>query len=181
MFELIFKEHEMYDRVKEEFINKPRRVHHFMFNLIALDKWESKHRKRFLDNDQITYDEYLDFFNCMCQEEDFDISLVGEDECRAMRGYINDVPTATVIPEQKKKTGNRKTIFTSEIIYGYMALSGIPFEWEEKNLNKLITLINTISSLQTPPEKMSRQESLEEQRRIIIERRKQAEKGKSSG
>lgn len=62
-----------------------------------------------------------------------------------------------------------------------MALSGIPFEWEEKNLNKLITLINTISSLQTPPEKMSRQESLEEQRRIIMERRKQSEKGKSSG
>lgn len=181
MFELIFKEYEMYDRVKEEFINKPGRIHHFMFNLIALDKWESKHRKRFLDNDQITYEEYLDFFNCMCQEEDFDISLVGEDEFRAIMGYINDVPTATVIPEQKKKTGNRKTIFTSEIIYGYMALSGIPFEWEEKNLNKLITLINTISSLQTPPEKMSRQESLEEQRRIIMERRKQAEKGKSSG
>ena len=180
MFELIFKEYEMYDRVKEEFINKPRRVHHFMFNLIALDKWESKHRKRFLDNDQITYDEYLDFFNCMFQEEDFDISLVGENEFRAIMGYIDDVPTATVIPEQKKKTGHRKTIFTSEIIYGYMALSGIPFEWEEKNLNKLITLINTISSLQTPPEKMSRQESLEEQRRIIIERRKQAEKRKSS-
>lgn len=132
MFELIFKEYEMYDRVKEEFINKPRRVHHFMFNLIALDKWESKHRKRFLDNDQITYEEYLDFFNCMCQEEDFDISLVGEDEFRAIMGYINDVPTATVIPEQKKKTGNRKTIFTSEIIYGYMALSGIPLNGKKK-------------------------------------------------
>ena len=179
MFELIFKEYEMYDRVKEEFINKPRRVHHFMFNLIALDKWESKHRKRFLDNDQITHEEYLDFFNCMCQEEDFDISLVGENEFRAIMDYIYDVPTATVIPEQKKKTGHRKTIFTSEIIYGYMALSGIPFEWEEKNLNKLITLINTISSLQTPPEKMSRQESLEEHRRIIMERRKQQEKQRS--
>jgi hypothetical protein len=54
-----------------------------------------------------------------------------------------------------------------------MSILNIPYEWETKNLNKLITLINTISSLQAPPEKMTREESMEEHRKLVMERRKQ--------
>jgi hypothetical protein len=109
----------------------------------------------------------------MCDSDDLDINFLTGSEYDAIRRYMEDVPTATVIPNKKKKAGDRKTIFTSEIIYGYMSILNIPYEWETKNLNKLIVLINTISSLQSPPEKMTREESMEEHRKVILERRKQ--------
>ena len=115
----------------------------------------------------------------MCESEDLKPNLLTSLEYDAIRQYMNDVPTATVIPNKKKKAGDRKTIFTSEIIYGYMSILNIPYEWETKNINKLITLINTISSLQSPPEKMTREESMEEHRKLILERRKQQEKQRS--
>lgn len=179
MFKITLGPYEAYDNVSNEFITYPEKEYVFNFNLVALDKWESKHRKRLLDNDEITYTEYLDFFLCMCESEDLKVNLLTNLEYDAIRRYMNDIPTATVIPNRKKNAGVRKTIFTSEIIYGYMSILNIPYEWETKNLNKLITLINTISSLQAPPEKMTREESIEEHRKLIMERRKQQEKQRS--
>lgn len=173
MFKIILGPYEAYDNVNNEFVTYPKKEYTFNFNLIALDKWESKHRKRLLDNEDITYKEYLDFFLCMCESEDLNVNLLTNSEYAAIRQYMDDIPTATVIPHRKKKAGARKTIFTSEIIYGYMSILNIPYKWETKNLNKLITLINTISSLQSPPEKMTREESMEEHRKLIMERRKQ--------
>ena len=173
MLKITLGPYEAYDNGNNEFIIYPKKDYLFNFNLVALDKWESKHRKRLLDNDDITYKEYLDFFLCMCESEDLNVNLLTDLEYDAIRRYMNDIPTATVIPNRKKKAGVRKTIFTSEIIYGYMSILNIPYEWETKNLNKLITLINTISSLQAPPEKMTREESMEEHRKLIMERRKQ--------
>ena len=134
---------------------------------------QDKEIKRLLDNEDITQKEYLDFFACMCESEDLNVNLLTSSEYDAIRRYMDDAPTATVIPNKKKKAGDRKTIFTSEIIYGYMSILNIPYEWETKNLNKLIVLINTISSLQSPPKKMTREESMEEHRKLIMERRKQ--------
>ena len=173
MLKITLGPYEAYDNVNNEFVTYPEKEYVFNFNLVALDKWESKHRKRLLDNKDITQKEYLDFFSCMCESEDLNVSLLTSSEYDAIRRYMDDVPTATVIPNKKKKAGDRKTIFTSEIIYGYMSILNIPYEWEIKNLNKLIVLINTISSLQSPPEKMTREESMEEHRRLILERRKQ--------
>ena len=56
-----------------------------------------------------------------------------------------------------------------------MALNHIPFEWENRNLNKLMMLLNCVGSLQEPPKKMSKAEAMEEQRKVILERRKQEE------
>lgn len=173
MLKITLGPYEAYDNVNNEFVTYPEKEYVFNFNLVALDKWESKHRKRLLDNKDITQKEYLDFFSCMCESEDLNVNLLTSSEYDAIRRYMDDVPTATVIPNKKKKAGDRKTIFTSEIIYGYMSILNIPYEWEIKNLNKLIVLINTISSLQSPPEKMTREESMEEHRRLILERRKQ--------
>lgn len=175
MLELKFPEIETYDSDKNEFVSIPEETCIFMFNLVSLDKWERKYRKRFLDNPDITIDEYLDFFEIMCIEGNFDKNRIGNSEYQELISYIKDTPTATVLPKGDSKAGERKKIFTSEIIYAYMCLSGVPMEWENRNLNKLIMLLNTISSIQQPPKKMSARESAEEQSRIIEERRKQYE------
>lgn len=179
MLELTLGPFDFYDEIREEFVSIEKKTYVFSFNLLALDRWESKYRKRFLDNNDLTVDDYLNFFEEMCLSDGFDKRMIDNRSFKIIKDYMEDIPTATIIPERKRRAGERKTIFTSEIIYGYMALSSIPFEWEKKNLNKLILLINTISSLQTPPEKMSKRESMEEHRRIIMERRRMSNKVKT--
>ena len=61
MLKITLGPYEAYDNVNNEFVTYPEKEYVFNFNLVALDKWESKHRKRLLDNEDITQKEYLDF------------------------------------------------------------------------------------------------------------------------
>lgn len=176
MITITIPETELYDHEKNEFIIRESIDLRFIFNLVTLDKWEAKYRKRLLDNEDITVEEYCDLFKMMCLD-DFDISLIDNDIFGQLMKYIKDIPTATIFPKRNSNKGStRKPIYTSEIIYAYMAIVGIDLEWENRNLNKLITLINVVNDLQSPPEKMSRQEALEEHRNLILERRRMMEK-----
>ena len=164
----------LFDEENQRFIDRPKQKVEFRYTLKNLDEWESKHKKRFLDNKDITDDELLDFIKIMCTDKDFDFNRLDVDQYNRIVQYVyKDVPSATVLPKSKKKSkaGQRQSVFTSEILYAHMAINGIPFEWENRNLNKLMLLINTVNSLQSPPEKMSKTESMEEQRSIIEQRR----------
>lgn len=164
----------LFDEEKQRFIDRPKQKVEFRYTLKNLDEWESKHKKRFLDNKDLTDDELLDFVKIMCTDKNFDFNRLDVDQYNRIVQYIyKDVPSATVLPKSKKKSkaGQRQSVFTSEILYAHMAINGIPFEWENRNLNKLMLLINTVNSLQAPPEKMSKTESMEEQRSIIEQRR----------
>ena len=61
-----------------------------------------------------------------------------------------------------------------------MALNHIPFDWENRNLNKLIMLLNCVGSLQEPPKKMTKAEAMEEQRAIIMKRREEERRRRES-
>lgn len=164
----------LFDEEKQRFIDRPKQKVEFRYTLKNLDEWESKHKKRFLDNKDVTDDELLDFIKIMCTDKDFDFNRLDVDQYNQIVQYVyKDVPSATVLPKSKKKSkaGQRQSVFTSEILYAHMAINGIPFEWENRNLNKLMLIINTVNSLQSPPEKMSKTESMEEQRSIIEQRR----------
>lgn len=164
----------LFDEENQRFIDRPKQKVEFRYTLKNLDEWESKHKKRFLDNKDITDDELLDFIKIMCTDKNFDFNRLDVDQYNRIVQYVyKDVPSATVLPKSKKKSkaGQRQSVFTSEILYAHMAINGIPFEWENRNLNKLMLLINTVNSLQSPPEKMSKTESMEEQRSIIEQRR----------
>lgn len=169
---------EYWDEVKEEFISNPGKEVTFRYTLKNLDKWESKYEKRFIDNDDnIEKEELLDFIQIIC-DEDLDIGMLSQENMEEILRYLKHTPSATVLPKSRNSgTGySRKKIFTSEIIYGYMALNHIPFSWEDRNLNKLIMLLNCVGSLQEPPKKMSKAEAMEEHRRVVLEnRRKQQE------
>lgn len=164
----------LFDDENQRFIDRPKQKVEFRYTLKNLDEWESKHKKRFLDNKDLTDDELLDFVKIMCTDKNFDFNRLDVDQYNRIVQYIyKDVPSATVLPKSKKKSkaGQRQSVFTSEILYAHMAINGIPFEWENRNLNKLMLLINTVNSLQSPPEKMSKTEAMDEQRSIIEQRR----------
>lgn len=168
---------EYWNDEKEEFISSPGKELTFRYTLKNLDKWESKHEKRFIDNDKdISPEEMLDFIKIICDEE-FDVDSLSQENMEEIIKYLKHTPSATVLPESKNSGGGyqRKKIYTSEIIYGYMALNHIPFEWEDRNLNKLIMLLNCVGSLQEPPKKMSQAEVMEEHRKTVLANRRKQE------
>ena len=88
MLKITLGPYEAYDNVNNEFVSYPEKEYVFNFNLVALDKWESKHRKRLLDNEDITQKEYLDFFLCMCDSDDLDINFLTGSEYGSNTAYL---------------------------------------------------------------------------------------------
>lgn len=176
---------EYWDDENNEFITEEGKVYTFRYTLRNLDRWETKHEKRFIDNsDNISEEEILDFIAIMC-DQDLDISKLSQKDFNTIVEYMGHTPSATSTPKQTgsaKPVAQRKKIFTSEIIYAHMALNSIPFDWEDRNLNKLIVLLNAVASLQEPPKKMTKAEVMAEQRSTIMKRRAEAkERGKLNG
>lgn len=172
------------DSISQFIINEPKEDITFKYTLTVLDRWETKYKKRFIDNStNIERHELLDFI-VMMADKPFDISRLTEANFREILKYMEDTPSATELPKtnnsSRGKEYHRKKIFTSEIIYAMMALNHIPFDWENRNLNKLIMLLNCVGALQEPPKKMTRSEAMAEHqqqvlrnRKIMEERRKQ--------
>lgn len=175
---LIYKaeDQEHWDSDQEMFVTIPGKEYVFRYTLRNLYIWEAIHKKRFIDNPSITTEEFLDFIRVMC-DDDIDVKTLTSNDILNIQKYIENEPTATVIPSSSgegSSAGGRKKIYTSEILYAYMYISGVDSSWEDRNLNRLLVLINTIGSLQNGPSKMSKQESMNEQKDIIMERRRKA-------
>lgn len=164
------------DSISQFIITEPKQDVTFKYTLTVLDKWETKHRKRFIDNfKNIEEDEMLDFI-AMMADKNFDISRLTESNFNDIIKYMETTPTATELPKTNNsshgKEYHRKKIFTSEIIYAMMALNHIPFNWENRNLNKLIMLLNCVGSLQEPPKKMTKAEAMAEHQQQVLRNRK---------
>lgn len=170
---------DLWDDENNEFITEEGKVYTFRYTLRNLDRWETKYEKRFIDNsDGVSEEEILDFIVMMCDQE-LDINKLSQKDLTTIIEYMGHTPSATSTPKptgSARPVAQRKKIFTSEIIYAHMALNSIPFDWEDRNLNKLITLLNAVASLQEPPKKMTKAEAMAEQRDIIMKRRAEAKK-----
>ena len=164
------------DSISQFIINEPKEDITFKYTLTVLDKWETKYKKRFIDNSaNLEQHELLDFI-VMMADKPFDISRLSEANFREILKYMEDTPSATELPKtnnsSRGKEYHRKKIFTSEIIYAMMALNHIPFDWENRNLNKLIMLLNCVGALQEPPKKMTKAEAMSEHQQQVLRNRK---------
>lgn len=92
-----------------------------------------------------------------------------------IRDYIQDPTTATVFNDKNiKKMGaasNKKEIVTSEIIYYWMTALAIPFECENWNLNRLLTLVRVCSIKNAPSKNMSKKDILSSNKSLNAMRR----------
>lgn len=138
-------------------------------SLISISKWESKYKKAFL-NDQKknpkTNEEILYYIKCMClkhEDEEF-VKYISVDNLTKISEYINDSHSATYIPNIGNESRNRD-IPTSELIYYWMIVNGIPFECQYWHLGRLLKLIE-ICSLKNSNKKMSKQQILQSNRKI---------------
>ncbi|MBP5597489.1 MAG: hypothetical protein J6Y02_19110 [Pseudobutyrivibrio sp.] len=123
-------------------------------SLLSLTKWEGKHHKYFLGNEELTPEEIIDYIRCMTinQVDENTYYYLTQKNIEDIKDYIKDPMTATWFDDPKKEDGDsqkavfkKKDIVTSEVIYSSMFLNNIPLEFEKRHLNHLITLIRVIN------------------------------------
>lgn len=181
MLEITIPAVEMWDPIKEEFIQSTKsETLQLEHSLISLSKWESKWKKPFLDKGLQGYEETIDYIRCMTISKVNDPNVyyrIPVSELNKVGEYIHDPMTATWFSDDSKKKNNKrggtykKEIITAEILYYDMIALGIPFECQKWHLNRLITLIKVCQRKQEKPDKQSKREIMEHNRELNAARR----------
>ncbi len=149
---------ELFDEVKQEFVNVPETTLTLEHSLLSISKWESKWHKPYLDEEKHTNDELLDYIRCMTitptHLPETVIYGLTQDNVQSIVNYIQNPMTATTFserPDKAQKNGKRE-IVTSELIYYWMIAYQIPVKFEQWHLNRLLTLVK-ICQIENDPDK----------------------------
>ncbi len=163
---------EIFDGDKNEFTYETGGIVRFEYSLKAVYEWEGKWKKPFLKG-ELTYNETIDFYKFMALDE-FDTKFINDDVIKIISDYILNEGTATKFSDTKSDTPTVKgRTHTSEEIYAMMFSAGIPLEFENRNLNRLLTILRIISVQNNPPKKMSKEEILKQNANLNKQRRAQ--------
>ena len=175
MLKITIPAREMFDEIKQEFINTKEQTLQLEHSLVSLSKWESKWHKPFIDNRNLSTEENIDYIRCMTLTQNVDPEVyqyLSKENIKQINEYISDPMTATTFSNERSK-GSGKEVLTSEILYYDMIALGIPFECQKWHLNRLITLIKVCSIKQNPPQKMSKGDIMRRNAELNAARRKQ--------
>ena len=143
-------------------------------SLVSLAKWESKWKKPFLNDQDKTTEETVDYLRCMTITQNVDPSVYYRIPPKVMKqinDYVSDPMTATTFKEDPNQRKSHEVI-TAEIIYYWMVALQIPFECQKWHLNRLITLIRVCNIKNAPPKKMSRGEIYKQNAALNAARRR---------
>ena len=175
MLQLEISGGEFFNESTQEFITtKPQKLL-LEHSLLSLSKWEAKWKKPFFNKGRKTPDEYLDYIKCMTINSNVDPLVydnLSRDDFKKIMEYIEDPHTATTIRELPNKKRKHNRIVTSELIYYWMCVSGIPFDCERWHLNRLMTLIRICSIENNPDAKKMSKRAIYEQNRELNEARR---------
>lgn len=171
MLDVYVEASEQYNEKTNEFITVKPQILKLEHSLVSISKWESKWHKPFLDSNDKTLEEVMDYVKCMTvnQVNPFIYDALTEQNFNEIQQYINDPMTATTIKDIPGKRNNE--IVTSELIYYWMVALQIPFECEKWHINRLLTLIKVCNIKNQPSKKMPRREILN-QNRILNQARR---------
>lgn len=142
---------EAFNNVTQQFDTLPGGVFRFEHCLLAISKWEAKYCIKFfpaVEKQELTEEQSIDYYACMCLDEGFDKAYITPDLAKILNDYMSESHTATTLPKNQK--GGRKQVYTSELIYAYMAVGRIPFECETWEIGRLMMLISCVGILQDP-------------------------------
>lgn len=156
MISIHIPETEYFDESKNEFVSIKEQTLMLEHSLISVSKWESKWHKPFLEKNDKTTEEVIDYLRCMTITQNVDPNVyynISENDILRIKDYIDDSMTATTFSNQGRP--NRQ-IITAEIIYYWMVTFNIPFECQKWHLNRLLTLVNVCSIKNQPSKKMSK-------------------------
>lgn len=182
MLTIDFGTDEYYDDGRREFIYKEIGPVNFEYSLKVIYDWEAVWKKPFLKGG-LTDEETLDFYRRMALEP-IDSDLIRRyDVIEALSKYIKDENTATTFssPDEGQNGDNslmKGKIYTAEELYALMCMNQVPLEFENRNFNRLLTVLRIIGSYNSPKKKMTREDIHKQNRELNRQRREQM---KSSG
>lgn len=170
---------EYWDKEKEEFVvieelDKPYTLN-LEHSLISVSLWESRWHIPFISKDgRHTPEQTLDYIKCMTITKNVPDKVyprIKASDIEKISDYINDPMIAPVYRASNKKK-NKGQVVTSITVYGWMTSLQIPWEAQKWHFNRLLELVEEVNSNNTPPEKMSKKDILDRNRKINEERRK---------
>lgn len=179
MLEIVVKGVECYDEAKDEFISTKDTTLCLEHSLLSLAKWESKWHKPFLNNDNKTQEEILDYVRCMTITRNVDPSVYAAmtiNQIEQVKAYIEDPMTATWFNDKNQPKRRQKAI-TAEIIYYWMVALQIPFECEKWHLNRLLTLVRVCNIENAPKKKMKKGDIYKQNAALNAERLARSKSG----
>lgn len=147
-------------------------------SLTSIHKWEAKWHKLFLDDNEKSVDEMLDYIRCMTlNEEAVDQNVyycLTDDDMKRIVEYIKDPMTATWFNNNNRIGASNKTgeKVSAEVIYYWMVSLRVPVEFENWHLNQLLTLLKIINIKNGGEKKMSKSEAAAQRAAINRQRRK---------
>ena len=174
MLTIVIPAMEEFNEATNEFITIEKQTLQLEHSLVALSKWEAKHKKSFVSNSNLTIEETIDYFIDMTLNESFNkeaFPFMPSKVAKQIQDYIASPMTATVLP--KKQTTPNREIITSELIYYWMIALKIPMECQTWHLNRLLTLISVCEIKNQPPKKKSRAEIISRNRELNTARQKE--------
>lgn len=168
---------EYFDSDKNQFVYEEGGIVRFEYSLKTLYEWEGKWKKPFMKGD-LTEEEAFDFYMRMALDP-IDEKFMTHEVIEVLSNYIKDTHTATkfssVNTPQNRQNGNNspRTVkaYTSEELYALMFEAGVPLEFENRSLNRLLVILKIISNRNTPPKKMSKQEVLRQNAHLNAQRK----------
>lgn len=164
---------ELWDEGTESFSCVEGRELRLEHSLLSVSKWEAIWGKPFLTREPKTQEETISYVRCMLLDADVPdsaIELLSDGDLRSINDYIAAPMTATTFSQRDQGPSREKV--TSELIYYWMVVHGIPFECQEWHLNRLLTLIRVCNVKSQPARKMSRSEIRSRNRALNESRRK---------
>ena len=165
-----------WDERLNEFVTLPETTIVLEHSLISISKWESKWHKPFLDKNQKTQEEVLDYIKCMTITPNVKPEIyncLSKENLDSVMAYINDTMTATTIHERGMRKSSRE-IVTSELIYYWMVALQIPFECQKWHINRLLMLIQICNVKNQPDKKMSKKSTMQQNAALNAARRQKA-------
>lgn len=156
MLKITIPSNEYWDEVKEEFIKTKEQTLQLEHSLVSISKWEAKYNKEFLSKEAKTKDEVLYYVQCMTLTQNVDPSVYNRltrQNFTDINNYIDAPMTASSVREEKYFNGVNRERVTSELIYYWMIVLGIPFECQKWHLNRLLMLIRICNAKNKPRKK----------------------------
>ena len=174
MLQITIPETELFDEVRQEFINIKPTTLTLEHSLVSISKWEAKWKKPYLTDDNKSPEEVIDYIKCMTITQNVNpmtYYALSEEHFREIEEYIKDPHTATTFNEIGNTKSRRSEGVTSELVYYWMCAYQIPFEAQKWHFNRLMTLIRIAGIKNGPDKKMNKTDALKHQRELNAMRR----------
>ena len=175
MLQITIPASEQWDESKQEFVNTKEQALQLEHSLVSLSKWESKWCKSFFSKQEKTYEETLNYIQCMTLTQNVKpevYNCLTQENIDQINEYIEAPMTATYFNKDEKSKGSNETI-TSELIYYWMIALNIPFECQKWHLNRLQALIEVCNRKNGTKKPMSKSELAKRNTELNNLRRKQ--------